>query len=297
MIEEADRDFNQTIFYGQDADVDYVVGAAKQFPVMAGRRLVLLKEAQSMDRAKTTLDRFAPYVENPAPATVFAIIYKGEPLSATSALMKAAKASGATVFRSDIPRDYELLGHARDYCTERRISIEETALQLMCECIGTPLEKLFGELNKLTGIKGPGRITLEDVRRNIGNSKEYSGFEFADALGSKNYPKAMQIVKYMEDTGGMDTMIMGTAQAFNLFANVVTAHYQSDKSDEALKEALGFKAAVQLRNLKTAMRNYNPAQAVNAIHYLREFDTKSKGIDSASNRYSLLRETVFKLFT
>lgn len=45
------------------------------------------------------------------------------------------------------------------------------------------------------------------------------------------------------------------------------------------------------------MRNYSPAKAVNAIHHIREFDSKSKGIGSYLNEYDLMRELVFKLFT
>ena len=45
------------------------------------------------------------------------------------------------------------------------------------------------------------------------------------------------------------------------------------------------------------MKNFNPRQAVNAVHYLREFDTKSKGIDSYLNEYDLLLELIFKIFT
>ena len=54
-IPEEDRDFNYSVFYGNDADIDYVVGVAQQFPVMAPRKLVVLKEAQSMVQAKVKL--------------------------------------------------------------------------------------------------------------------------------------------------------------------------------------------------------------------------------------------------
>ena len=47
-LEEHERDFNQTILYGRDSDLDQVLAAARQFPMMAERRLVLVKEAQEL---------------------------------------------------------------------------------------------------------------------------------------------------------------------------------------------------------------------------------------------------------
>lgn len=78
---------------------------------------------------------------------------------------------------------------------------------------------------------------------------------------------------------------------------MVAAHYLTDKSDDSLKSEFGFRSAIQLRGLKDGMRNYPPAKAVNAIHHIREFDAKSKGIGSYLNEFALMREMIFKLFT
>ncbi len=298
VIAESDRDFNFNVFYGNDADIDYVVATAQQFPVMAQRKLVILKEGQSMMQAKSQLERFAPYVSRPNMNTVFVIVYKGEPFTASSKLMKAAKESGAVVFRSDVPRDYELESHARDYCASRRVQIEEKALKMLCEYIGAPLSKLFGEINKLISIKGgERRINCDDVERNIGISKDYNNFELLNALSSKDYPKAIRIVNYFESNPKTNPTVVTTGLIFNYFSNVVTAHYLADKSDESLKSEFGFRSAIQLRGLKDGMRNYPPAKAVNAIHHIREFDAKSKGIGSYLNEFDLMREMIFKLFT
>lgn len=297
-IDEADRDFNYSAFYGSDADIPYVVATAQQFPVMSPRKLVILKEAQAMSKAKVELEKFASYVAKPNMTTTFVIVYKAEPFGATSKLMKAAKESGAVVFRSDVPRDYELEMHVRDFCMEHRISIDDKARQMLIEYIGAPLSKLFGEFNKLVAIKGPGqRITAEDVEKNIGISKDFNNFELLNALSVKDYPKAIQILKYFESNPKTNPTVMTTAVMFNYFASLVAAHYLPDKSEQSLMAEFGFKSRFQLNNIRTGMRNYSPAKAVNAIHYLREFDTKSKGIGSMINEYNLLYELVFKIFT
>ena len=40
-LDEASRDFNETICYGADVDADTVITAARRFPMMAERQLVV----------------------------------------------------------------------------------------------------------------------------------------------------------------------------------------------------------------------------------------------------------------
>lgn len=299
LIAEEDKDFNYTVFYGNDADITNVIAVAQQFPVMTDKKLVILKEAQSMYMAKSQLDRFAPYVNHPNSSTVFVIAFKGDTLNATSKLIKAAKDSGAVVFKSAVPRDYQLPALIKDYLQQRKIGIEEKAISLLAQYIGLPLSKLFGEIDKLIAIKGNdgSRITCEDIEKNIGISKDFNNFELVNALSVKDYPKAIRIVKHFADSPKTNPTPVTTGTLFSFFSNLVIAHYMPDKSDTALREQFGFKSPEQVKNMNSALRAYSPAQAVNAIRYIREFDAKSKGIGSLENEYDLLAEMIFKLFT
>ena len=297
-IEEDDKDFNFNVYYGVDADMDTVVAAAQQLPVMAPRRVVLLKEAQSRQMAKVALEKLAPYVSHPNKDTVFVVAFKGDNLNATSALMKNAAKGGAVIFKSEKVRDYQLSSHLKDYCSSKKVGIEDKAVSLLCEYIGGPLSKLFGEVNKLIHIKGEnGKITVEDIEQHIGISKDFNNFELTSAVATKNYPKAIQIIKYFQSNPKTNPTVMTTSTLFNFFSKLVIAHYLLDKSDDSLKVSLGVRFPSQLNEIKTALRNYNPYGAVNAIHALREFDVKSKGVDSYQNEYSLLTELIFKIFT
>ena len=48
VLTEEEKDFNLQTFYGVDADVNEVITAARRFPMMAQRQLVILKEAQTL---------------------------------------------------------------------------------------------------------------------------------------------------------------------------------------------------------------------------------------------------------
>ena len=48
---------------------------------------------------------------------------------------------------------------------------------------------------------------------------------------------------------------------------------------------------------KYGMKNYNAFQVIEIISAIREFDTKSKGIDSRQNDYLLLKDLIFHILS
>ncbi|MFB0973059.1 MAG: DNA polymerase III subunit delta, partial [Bacteroidales bacterium] len=78
------RDFNRIILYGPDVNADTVIGAARQFPMMGERLLVILKEAQAMQHP----DDLASYLISPMASTVLVICYKGKTVDKRTAFYK-----------------------------------------------------------------------------------------------------------------------------------------------------------------------------------------------------------------
>lgn len=298
VVPEEDRDFNATVYYGADAEIANVIASAQQFPVMADRQIVLLKEAQSMYLAKNQLTKLAPYVARPNPTTVLVIVFKGDALPATHALIKKAKEADAVVFTSDKLKDYQLAGPIVDYCAQQKIGIDDKAVQLLCDYIGNPLSKLFGEIDKLivAGGKDTARITPELIEQNIGISKDFNTFELVNALARKDYPKSMMIVNYFARNPKQNPGVMTVATLFGFFSRLFVACVTRDKTDQSLMTALDLKNTYALRNYRDALRCYNARQVLAAIHAIRAYDAQSKGIGSTQNEYELLKELIFKIF-
>lgn len=299
VVDEADKDFNQITFYGADAEIGNVIGSAQQYPVMADKQLVMLKESQSMHNAKTQLDKLASYVSHPNPTTVLAIVYKGDSLAASSQLIKKGKEAGAVIFKSDSLRDYQLAGPIKDYCTSNGVGIDEKAIQLLTDYIGNPLSKLFGEIDKLI-ISCAGnekRITPELIERNIGISKDFNTFELLKAMARKDYPKAIMIVEYFARNPKQNPVVVVNGTLFNYFSKLFIATVSRDKSDSNLMSELDLKNEYALRDYREGMRFYNARQALAAVHAIREHDGKTKGIGSNQNEYDLLKELMFTIFT
>ena len=73
MGKDSERDFNQTILYGADID-DFaiVVNAAKRFPMMSERQLIVVKEAQNIKG----VDNLLYYLQKPLMSTILVICHK-----------------------------------------------------------------------------------------------------------------------------------------------------------------------------------------------------------------------------
>ncbi|MBD5274587.1 MAG: DNA polymerase III subunit delta [Bacteroides sp.] len=301
VVKEENKDFDQLVFYGADSDLEVVVASARQYPVMGDKQLVILKEAQTYPGNKAQLDKLAPYVGHPNSQGIFVVAYKGDSLSATSALMKAAtKATDkVTVFKSPKIRDYHLSGPIKDYCRQKKFGIEEPAVQILIEYIGNSLQKLFGEIDKLIVGAGDGvqRITAAMVEENIGISKEFNNFELTKAVSMKDYPKTLKILDYFRKNPKNNPSVMTTAALQKFFSQIVVAHFTADKTDKGLMDVLQLKTPYALKEIREGLRMYTPRQSLAAISALREYDCKSKGIGSLQNEYDLQKELIFKIFT
>lgn len=301
VVDDNDKEFDQTILYGADANAGLVMEAAGQFPMWSDRRFVALKEAQALYKAKSELDKLKAYIERPNLSTVLCITYKGEELSATSQLMKAAnKNDNVVVFKSPQIRDYQIRDVVRDHCLSQKVSIEEAAIDLIVANLGNSLTAIFNEIEKLQVAlsgKSDSRITADLVRDHIGLSKDFNVFELIKSLANRDYFQSLNIIQQLEEGSKSAQLIPAVGQIFNFFQKLVLAVFSSDKSDKALMEDLQLKNRFALQDIKTAMRNYNPSQAVNVIHAIREYDTRSKGISSFQKEFPLLQELILKILT
>lgn len=300
VVTEDDREFDQSTLYGADTNAAMVMEAAGQFPMMSDYRLVILKEAQAMVRAKTEMDKMKPYIGNPNPRTVLCIAFKGDKLNATSEIIKIAKKNpDIVVFDSPKIKENKLGEIIKDYCFANKIRIDEKAVQLLVANVGSSLTTLFSNIEKLqVALTGEEKkITADLVSDQIGISKEFNNFELISALSRRDYYQALNILKHFEENPKANPTIVTVSTIFAQFQKLLIAAFNTDKSDHGLMEALQLKNPYALRDIRTGLQNYNASQLVKAIRAIREFDTRSKGISSFQKEFPLMQELLLTLLT
>ena len=82
---------------------------------------------------------------------------------------------------------------------------------------------------------------------------------------------------------------------FSFFSNALLTATASDKSLEGIMDVVGTRSQWRARKFLDTTRVYSTRSLVNIIGYLRECDTRSKGIGSRQDQYALLKDLVYKI--
>lgn len=294
VLAEEERDFNQSIFYGADADAVSVINAARRFPMMSEYQLIVVKEAQLM----RDIELLNAYTKHPLSSTVLVINYKYKTLDRRKSLAAAVEKNGILFESKKIP-DYKMPGFITGLLQQRSLAIDAKAAQMLSDFLGNDLNRLSKELDKLAIVMaqmGSKRVTPELVERNIGISKEYNNFELIKALATKDVLKANRIAQYFEKNPKTNPLQMTLAVLFNYFSNLLIAYYSKDRSEAGLMAALGLRSAFQLKDYQMGMRHYSAMKVFLSIGEIRKADAASKGVDNASaSDADLLKELLYKI--
>ena len=293
VLKEEEREFNQTVLYGSDTDISTVINAAKRYPMMAERQVVILKEAQHVKR----MEDLVYYVQKPLQSTVLVICHKNGTLDRRKKLAAEIEKVGF-LFESKKMKDSQLPGFITSYLKRKSVEIEPKASEMMAEFVGTDLSRMAGELDKLVITLAPGirRVTPEQIERNIGISKDYNNYELRSAIVAKDVLKANRIIKYFAENPKTNPIQMTLSVLFGFFSNLMLAYYAPDKTEQGIANQLGLKSAWQAREYMAAMRVYSGVKVIQIIGEIRYCDAKSKGVENASlSDEDLLRELVYKI--
>lgn len=293
VLADHEKEFNQTVVYGADTDIASIINTARRYPMMAEHQVVVVKEAQSLKN----LEGLVYYLQRPLNSTILVFCYKHGTLDRRKKLTAEIEKAGV-LFESRRIKETQLPGFISSYLKRRQVEIEPKASEMMAEFVGTDLNRMVGELEKLiiTLPKGVRRITPEQIERNIGISKDYNNFELRNALIGKDVFKANQIVKYFEENPKSNPLQLTLSVLFNFFSSLMLAYYAPEKSDQGIAAQLDLRSPWQAKDYITAMHRYSGIKVMQIIGAIRTCDAKSKGMgNSSATDGELLRELVYMI--
>lgn len=304
ILDEMAREFDQQVLYGRDlpgADISTVIGAARGYSMMGGRKVIIVREAQVVKK----WEALAAYLDNMMEQTLLLICYNGKPDKRQGVWKKLMDNPKVVWMQSERLRDYEIERWINAYIVdfnksvlsqEGQLTIDPHVAPLLADHLGTDLSAIVGALQKLIDGRQEGVkvINAELVERNIGISKDYNIMELQNALIKKNVKKAVQITNYF--AGSKDhPMIRELSPLFTFFSNLLMYHYMPDKSKEAVARELGINPFF-VKDYAEAAKNYPAGKAFFIMGYLREIDARLKGINNPSAKDSdLWKELIYKI--
>jgi DNA polymerase-3 subunit delta len=192
--------------------------------------------------------------------------------------------------------DDKLPGWISSYLQNKNYRISPKASTLIAENIGNDLNRIANELDKLCLNLSSGKeVTIDEIEKNIGISKDFNVFELQHALARKDALKSNQIINYFAANPKSNPLVLVLGNLYNYFNKILIYHQLTDKSRNNAAAALGINAFF-LKDYEQAARAFPVAKAFKIIEYLRECDMKSKGVGSDNAEDGeLLKELVFKI--
>lgn len=298
-----ERDFNQLTLYGRDTEAGQAVNFCRQMPMSGSLQLVILKEAQQM----RSIEKLALYTAKPSPKTVLVICHKEKNVDKRSQLYKSVAAQGA-VLESVRPRDYEIGPWLTQYVASKGCAIDAKALAMLTDHLGTDLAKIANELGKLllSLPEGTQRITDRDIERNIGISKDFNNFELCKAVLARDEGRALAIAAHFARNPKEYPLLLSVLALFSQFRELFILNYlrwQTSRrslpfpNDGELMRLMKLNNPYALGELKRAAPAWPNKQVFHILGLLREYDAKSKGVNSGgASDGELLRELLLRIF-
>jgi DNA polymerase-3 subunit delta len=199
------REFNESAYSLAGVDVQQAIAVAEQMPMMAGRRVVRIKDFGKLREADE--EALVRYVTRPSDTSV--VIFVADDLDKRRKLSKTLL-DVCTSIEFAALKDAELAAWARDRLRHLGADVDERALRQIIALTGASVRQLATELEKLATAALPGgHISMEMVDALVGRSRELSNFELSDHLIARDRRRALETLRKLLEDGAEPVMLIG----------------------------------------------------------------------------------------
>lgn len=289
VLTASEKDFNMTIMYGRDSSIGTILDACVRYPFMAEYNLIVIKETQDLKK----MDELNQYLENPNPSTILVFAHKYKKLDKRTTTYKILD-KNACIYTSEKIKENEIPDWIRKYLGGQNFSIDQKALNLLTEYMANDLSIIINQLEKLVYLKKDSKaITSADIELHIGISKDYNVFELQKAIAYKDLVKATKILNFVSSNPKAMAIQLITAMLFGFFSKSCVFYYEK-QDHKKTAEAMGLNT-YYLQDYTQAVNKYH-SKLPNVISILKEYDLKSKGVDSVyADDSELIKEMIFRI--
>jgi len=190
IIEPATRDFNLDVRRAQDMDGKALDAALLALPLMADRRVIVIREAGNLKKdARKVLDR---YLDHAAPETVLILVETTGGKTDRELAEKATVLEFARLSGDRVPQWI-----ANYASTELQSQITTEAAELLQTAVGTDLHQLAAELDKLASYVNGGEINEAAVAAVVGVRRGETMADYLDQVAMQNFSRALELLPHV----------------------------------------------------------------------------------------------------
>lgn len=271
-LDPGTKDFNRDIFYASETSVDKIINISRSFPMMAQRRVVVVKDIQQFKPAD--LKHLADYVVKPSKSSCLILSLPERRKTGKWFMMifnNAVTIDCRKLYDNEVPAWVE------QYLQTKKIAISKDAIYLLQAQVGNSLLDLVNELEKIQiNIHPRANITVEDVQQVTSISKQFNIFELCNAVGEKNFPQAIAILNKLLAQG--ESPIGMIIQLMRHFVNLMKINENMRRGNRSINELMKVTGLTYyfVNGMINQSKNFSPVQYRNTFNYLAEADLHLK---------------------
>lgn len=195
FIPEAVRDFNIEICYGGETGTSDIITRAQSLPFMSQNRLLIIRRVEEFKVDQ--LEKFLPYLEDPAPSTC--LLFISARTDFKRKFYKVFRSSGRAVYFAEL-KDSQVVPWIRRTANELGLKLESQACAYLQQIIGNRLRDLYAELVKLQLRFGDKEVDADQVRELAIHSRIYSIFELMDTISVRDCGGSLSVLnRFLEE--------------------------------------------------------------------------------------------------
>jgi DNA polymerase III subunit delta len=236
VLEPALRDFNFDQRSAGQLDAEAIELLCHTLPMMADRRVVLLRDVEAWKKKSKGRAAFLAYLERPSPDTVVILIQGSGEAEPDAELARHATA----VNFEPLPPD-RALRWLRHEAERSGLVLEERAAEHLLDCVGSDLGALRSELFKLAALPEGTPITVALVGDIVGVHQGQTMYDWRSAVLGDEPARAARLLGPVLAQSGMSGVKLVTLLGTSLVGlGMARAHYDRDKRlrGRALEEAV-----------------------------------------------------------
>lgn len=235
------RDFNFDQRSAGQLDVEDVVTLCATVPMMADRRVVLIRDIESWKRKTKVRTAMLKYLERPAPETLLILVQGSGEDAVDAELAKRAY----TVEFDPLPPDRALKWLLRR-AEGLEIALDEGGAEHLLRCVGGDLGALAAELQKLAALPPGELLTPERVGELVGVRHGETIFDWRDAVMGDQPAQAVALLPSILSQPGISGVKLAAILGTTLVGvGIARAHYDRGTRGRSLDDAV----------FKTLLRN------------------------------------------
>jgi DNA polymerase III subunit delta len=213
-VDPATRDFNLDVRSAGDLDGETLGSLLGTPPMMADRRVVVLRDVQAMKKdARGALDR---YLAQPAPDLVLVLVAPAGDMRKSEEALRQQAFDVAFEPLSDKALPLWIARHAKEV---HGATITESAIEVLQGAVGNDLPVLASEIDKLASYASGGVIDDDAVAAVVGIRRGETLADLLDRVARRDAAGALAILTHVLDqpkAGGVPLVMALTAQMLAL---------------------------------------------------------------------------------